>query len=153
MKTPLPRAVLLAAMLGLATLSVTACSPRIDSRGNSIDPKVLAEIKPGEYTREMVMEKLGSPSTQSTFDSNEWYYMSETTETTAFFKPELVTRQIVIIKFDKHGVVSSIDEMGKDQAENVEPVDRTTPTAGNSLGLVEQLLSNIGRFNKDKGAK
>jgi hypothetical protein len=34
-----------------------------------------------------------------------------------------------------------------DDAQQIVPVDDTTPTLGRELGLLQQLLGNIGRFN------
>ncbi|MCW8915596.1 MAG: outer membrane protein assembly factor BamE [Magnetovibrio sp.] len=128
--------------------AISACSPRIDTRGNAIHMEDVATLEAGVHTRDHVLNKLGSPSNSSAFGNDTWYYISERTETTAFFAPELIERQIVVIKFNEHGVVENIDTFDKESAELVEPTDRKTPTAGNSLGMIEQLLSNLGRFNK-----
>jgi len=149
MKAPLLRSAVVIA-LALGALNVGACSPRVDTRGNAIHIEDVAEIKPGEHTRQHVLSKLGSPSAQTAFGDDAWYYISEKTETTAFLAPKLIERQVVVVKFDPHGVVTSVDVVDEQSAENIEPIDRETPTAGNSLGLVEQLLSNVGRFNRDK---
>ena len=129
---------------------LAACSPRVDLRGNEIHLEDIATIEIGVHTKDHVLNKLGSPSNQSSFGQDTWYYMSERTETTAFFAPELKERQIIVVKFNQHGVVEDLDILGKDIAENVEPAERTTPTAGNTLNVIEQLMSNLGRFNKDK---
>lgn len=131
-------------VLGLST----ACAPRVNMYGNAVHPEDVAAIEPGVYTRDRVLNALGSPSSSDPFNDSAWYYISERTETTAFFAPEVVERQVVAIVFDEHGVVKSVDTYDKNSAENVEPVDRKTPTAGNSLGVIEQMLSNLGRFNK-----
>lgn len=136
---------MIATVIVLST--VTACAPRVDTRGNAILIEDVATIEPGTHTRDHVFNKLGSPSSSSTFNDDAWYYISERTETTAFLAPEIIDRQVIAIKFDDHGVVTSVDVYNKDNAEIVEPVDRITPTAGNQLGLIEQLLSNVGRFN------
>lgn len=135
-------AVALAALIGLG-----ACAPRVDTRGNALHPEALAEIKPGEDTRNAVLDKLGSPSSQSTFGGETWYYISEVTETTAFLAPEIKDRQVVVVKFDEAGVVSTVETLDETQAETVELAPGETPTAGNSLTFFEQLIHNVGRFN------
>lgn len=131
-------------VLGLST----ACAPRVNVHGNAVHLEDIATIEPGVHTRDHVLNKLGSPSSSDPYDDSAWYYISERTETTAFFAPEIVERQVVAIIFDEHGVVKSVDVYDKNSAEVVDPVDRKTPTAGNSLGVIEQMLSNLGRFNK-----
>ena len=140
----------MAAVLIVLGAATAACAPRVDTRGNAIHLEDVQALEPNVHTRDHVLQMLGSPSNRTTFGDDVWYYISERTETTAFFSPEVVERQVIAIHFDKHGVVKSIDTLGKESAENVEPVDRITPTAGNSLGLIEQFLSNVGRFNKKK---
>jgi outer membrane protein assembly factor BamE (lipoprotein component of BamABCDE complex) len=131
-------------------LSVAACSPRIDSRGNLPDPDKLAEIKPGEHSRNDVAEILGSPSSIGVFDQETWYYISKRTEAVAFFEPEVAERQVIIVRFNKKGVVTGVETLGLEQGHGVDPVDRETPTAGAELTIMQQLLGNMGRFNKPK---
>ncbi|OEJ64689.1 hypothetical protein BEN30_00530 [Magnetovibrio blakemorei] len=131
-------------VLGLST----ACAPRVNMHGNAVQLEEIAAIEPGVYTRDRVLDTLGSPSSTDPYDDSAWYYISERTETTAFFAPEVIERQVVAIIFDEHGVVKSVDVYDKNSAEYVNPVERKTPTAGNSLGVIEQMLSNLGRFNK-----
>jgi outer membrane protein assembly factor BamE (lipoprotein component of BamABCDE complex) len=144
-RTPLLKLAGAAAMaLGLA-----ACASRLDTHGNPLDPDAVAEVKPGKVTRDEVSEILGAPSTIGLFDGETWYYISERTETTAFFAPEVKERQVFVVHFDDRGMVSRVETIGLDQGRDIEPVDKVTPTAGNDLTLFEQLLGNLGRFNKE----
>lgn len=141
-------------MAGVCALSVAAalaaCSPRITPRGNMPDPERLAEIQPGQQTREEVSEILGSPSTVGNFNGEAWIYIAEQTETVAFFAPEVTERNVVVVQFDPKGVVSSVRKLTLADGKELEPVARETPTEGNKITLVQQLLGNIGRFSGDK---
>ena len=143
---------LLSALTGvlLSTIALGACAPRVDNRGNQIHPEDVAIIEPGKTSRNEVLDTLGSPSSQGKFGAETWYYISERTETTAFLAPEIKERQILAIEFDEAGIVSKIDALDETQGEIVEPAPGETPTAGNSVGFVQQMLSNLGRFNKKK---
>lgn len=134
----------------LCAVALGACAPRVDARGNQLHPEDVAPIEVGQSTRSMVLDRLGSPSSRSSFKPETWYYVSEVTETTAFLAPEVKERQVYVIVFDEAGVVSDLKSFDKTAAEAVEPAAGETPTAGNQLGFVEQLLSNLGRFNKKK---
>ena len=144
------KAALRAGFVALLVVSAGACAPRVDNHGNQVLPEDVATIAPGEATRSTVLDRLGSPSSQSLFPPETWIYYSETTETTAFLAPEIANRQVVRIIFDEAGVVSDVQTLDETAAEEVQPAEGKTPTAGNSLGLIEQLLSNLGRFNKKK---
>jgi len=137
-------------LLGLSAAIIlagaAACTPRVDTRGNLPDAELLADITPGEISRLEVEEILGSPSTVAMFEKETWFYVSERTETTAFFAPEVADRKILILKFDPQGILSDMRTVGLDEGREVDPVERETPTAGNELSVIDQLLGNIGRF-------
>lgn len=133
-------------MIG-AALAATACSPRIATHGNLPDPERLAEILPGKVSRDEVAEILGSPSSIAAFDQETWYYISERKETTAFLPPDVTDRKVIVIRFDKKGLVASVDTLGLADGRNVELVDRATPTAGKELNIFQEMLGNMGRFN------
>jgi outer membrane protein assembly factor BamE (lipoprotein component of BamABCDE complex) len=127
--------------------ALSACTPVYTSRGQQPDPDVLAEIEPGESSQRDVETALGTPSTRGVFRENVWYYMSERTEKTAFFKPELIERKIVAIVFDSSGVVEDIVTYTENDKKEVDLVARVTPTAGNELSIIQQLFGNVGRFS------
>ena len=133
--------------LALALLAATACTPLVDTRGNMPPADAVANIRPGQSTRAQVAQLLGSPSNIGTFSDRTWYYAGKRTETTAFFRPETMEQRVVVIRFDESGVVQDVITRGLEDAKAVEVVDRETPTAGHSLGLIEQLFGNIGRFS------
>lgn len=126
--------------------ALSACTPVYTSHGQQPDPDLLAEFEPGETSRRDVESVLGTPSTQGVFRENVWYYMSERTERTAFFKPQLVERKIVAIVFDETGVIEDIVTYTENDKKEVDLVARVTPTAGNELSLIQQLFGNVGRF-------
>jgi outer membrane protein assembly factor BamE (lipoprotein component of BamABCDE complex) len=132
--------------IGLIVL-LGACAPKIDVRGNLPDPERLSEITPGDQSRSEVEEILGTPSSIAVFDQETWLYVSQRTETIAFFEPEVKERKVVILKFDKDGIVSAVETLSAENGKRIEPVDRKTPTAGNEFTLIDQLFGNLGRFN------
>lgn len=138
------RAAMAAALL---TLSMTACSPRVEVRGNLPDKERLAKIHLGDMSREEVAEILGSPSTVTPFNSDIWLYISEKTETTAFLAPEVTKRDVIMLKFDKKGVVQEMKHLDLAAAHDVQQVERTTPTSGNEVTFWQQLFGNLGKFN------
>ena len=133
---------------GAVVLVLTACAPRVETSGNLPDPERLAEISNGGLSRAEVAEILGSPSSVAVLEGETWYYISKRTETLAFFKPKVSDQQVVVIRFDEKGMVSQVQTLGLEQARTIKPSERETPTAGNELTLFDQLIGNLGRFNK-----
>ena len=132
----------------LAAVTVLgACEARVGTRGNLPDPDMVAQLATGETRRNEVTQLLGSPSTIALFDFETWIYISERTETTAFFEPEVIDRKVLVVQFDKDGTLASVQGLGLEDSHDVEPIERTTPTAGNEVTILDQLLGNIGRFN------
>ena len=91
---------------------------------------------------------LGSPSSVSVLDGQDWYYIGSRFRTFAFFGPEVLERQVVAITFDPNGVVQSLDALGAENGREVRLVERETRTRGNDLTIVQQLLGNVGRFEE-----
>ena len=137
----------LRALLGcaLAAAVLAGCTPQLHNEGHVRNPDALAEIEPGVQTRDEVARLLGTPSVVATFDDRRWYYVSRRTETVAFNAPELIEQQITVIDFDENGVVSQVASISPDEAREIEPVDEESPTRGRSVGVLEQLLGNVGR--------
>src|SRR5258708_30035066 len=131
----------------LAALALAACQPTIDQRGNLPDKSKLAEIEPGVTTKEMVSQILGTPSSVSTFGDKTWYYISRRTEQTAFFNPQVLDQQVIVVGFDEGGIVRNVQHLNLADSRPVDPSPRETPSAGKELGFVEQLLGNLGKFN------
>lgn len=132
-------------------LSLAACAPIVRSHGNfGVTDDQLSQIHPGVSQQFDVAAILGTPSAEGTFDPNQWYYIGQVTEKTAFFAPEVVGRKVLRITFDQAtGNVAKIEQLDKDAGQNVDLVARTTPTSGHDLGMMEQVLGNIGRFTKE----
>ena len=142
------RPALICALVG--SLALAACAPRVDNRGNQVHPEDVAAIEVGQSTRNQVLELLGSPSSEGNFGAATWYYISERTETLAFLAPELKERTVIAIEFDANDVVTKVETTDESHAEVVQPASGETPTAGNSLNFFQQIIGNLGRFNKDK---
>jgi outer membrane protein assembly factor BamE (lipoprotein component of BamABCDE complex) len=130
---------------------LVACGGQIATHGDPIDAVELARVRPGISTRTDVAAALGSPSSVPLFDNNAWYYISNREQTIAFLAPESIERQVVTIRFDDQGVVSSIDKFGLERGREIDVVSRETPSFGQSPTIIQQMLGNLGRFNKETG--
>ncbi|MEH6528121.1 MAG: outer membrane protein assembly factor BamE [Sneathiella sp.] len=137
--------------IALTGITLSACSPIETDQGYRVDPEQLAQIETGITNKDGVTQLMGSPSSIATFqtEGDAWYYISSKTEHLAFLPKEVVSRDVIIVKFDINDVVAEIEDHGKDQGTEVEMVERTTPTGGRKLGFFEQIFGNLGRFNTD----
>jgi outer membrane protein assembly factor BamE (lipoprotein component of BamABCDE complex) len=130
-----------------ALVMLAACAPTIQQEGNVPDPDQVVRINPGIDDKNRVTQLLGSPSSVSAFQDRTWYYISRRTEQTAFFDPEVVEQEVLAVNFDSQNIVQDMKVYGLENGRLVQMVDRVTPTHGNDLTLVQQILGNLGRFN------
>jgi outer membrane protein assembly factor BamE (lipoprotein component of BamABCDE complex) len=133
----------------LVAVVLSACTPTTATRGNYIDAHRLSQIKPGEHSKSEVMRILGSPTTVAPFDENTWYYLGQHTEKHGIFDPEVKEERIIKVTFNNSGTVQSVIE--NDEGRMDIPIsDRETPTHGNEITVMQQLLGNVGKFNPQK---
>jgi outer membrane protein assembly factor BamE (lipoprotein component of BamABCDE complex) len=134
--------------VALAATGLAACAPTVDQRGNLPEPDKLAQIHPGTTTREQVTKILGTPSSTGVFDDKNWYYVSRRIKQVSFFDPDVLDQQVYIVNFDAAGVVRGVDHKDLKDGQDIEPAPGATPAPGRELTFLEQVLGNIGRFNK-----
>lgn len=132
-------------------LLLLACAPKVDQHGYVKAGDWKEQVAIGRTSKDEVLAAFGSPSAQNSFGAETWYYISSRQETVAFLKPEVVEQDVVRIEFDQAGIVSDVTAFDKNSGKEFSLVKRTTPTEGHSMGVVEQLLGNIGRFNSPGG--
>ncbi len=128
---------------------IAGCAETVNTRGQIILPSRLAQVQPGVSTKQDVLQLLGSPSTQGTMNDNRWYYITSSVGTTSFTPHDLKSRQIVIIDFDANDVVANLTQKGKEDGKQVTPDKDATQTHGQAMGIVDQLIGNLGGLIKD----
>jgi outer membrane protein assembly factor BamE (lipoprotein component of BamABCDE complex) len=113
-------------------------------QGYVIDEQQL-ELVPVGSSREQVVLALGSPSTTATFDTEVYYYISQTRKrSVAFQNPRLVDQRILAVYFGEDGRVTSIANYGKKDGKIFDFISRTTPTGGKDQSFIGQLLAGAG---------
>ncbi len=135
------------APLIMSLILISACTPTKSTRGNLVEDFRMSEITPGVSTRKNVLHSLGSPTTIAPFDDNVWYYIGQKMEKKGIFDPEVKEEKVVVVAFNEEGIVETMEEIDSERL-NVPKVRDKTHTGGNEVTIMEQLLGNVGRFNK-----
>ena len=135
-----------------ATLTALgACTPVVAQRGNMLEDYQPQELQPGVSMKSDVLRVLGSPTTQATFDENTWYYLGQKKEKRGIMDAQVAEERVVVVKFKPDGVLDDFYDAEGDRMDI--PYARTkTPTHGNELTFMQQLLGNMGRFNTPKSS-
>lgn len=117
-------------------------------QGHIIDEQTMAQVPVGS-SREQVMLAFGTPSTTATFDTEVFYYISQTrTRGAAFMNKRLVDQRVLAVYFGSDSRVRNIANYGLQDGKIFDFVSRTTPTGGREQSFIMQMLSGIGGGSK-----
>jgi outer membrane protein assembly factor BamE (lipoprotein component of BamABCDE complex) len=138
--------VVTAGLLIPALGAMSGCAPITSYSGFQTIESNPKDVKVGTDTKSTVRGKLGSPSVTSTFDPNVWFYMNQIKQRVAFRRPQVISRNVTAIVFDKESEqVKSVDNFTLKDGKVVAINNRETPTRGRELSVLEQLLGTVGR--------
>jgi len=108
--------------------------------GYVVDQEALESVPVGS-SRDQVLLALGSPSTTAIFDTEVFYYISQTRYRGAqFMKPKVVDRRVLAVYFDSEGLVTQITNYGLSDGKLFDFSTRTTPTGGKDQSFLSQLI-------------
>lgn len=139
----------------LAALGLAGCGDMVSGSGTSISGitrtyqrgYVLAEGAldqvPVGSSQEQVLLVLGTPSTVATVNGEAFFYISQTAQKVAFLKPEITEQKVLAIYFDKNKRVSRVAQYGLKDGKVFDFVSQTTPTSGEELSLIKQMIGLI----------
>lgn len=131
----------------LFVVFLNACSSDVFlvHNGNMPTDDKVSQIKVGQ-TMEEVEDILGSPSSVSTLNENEWIYMSSTLKKVAFFTPKVIDRDVLTIRFDNGGTVSKISRLNKDDGKKVKIDSDETQSGGHNPGFFKKYFGGVGTY-------
>ncbi|MFC3571571.1 outer membrane protein assembly factor BamE [Paracoccus sp. TOH] len=132
----------LAAPLGLA-----ACQATYRNHGYVPPEEQLAQVVVGQTTQSELEGLIGRPSAQGLLTGSAWYYVGSRWQFYGPRQPREIDRQVVAISFGESGVVSNVERFGQERGQVVVLSRRVTDTGVTSLGLIRQLMGNVGRVS------
>lgn len=132
----------------VAVLALAGCTPTKAVRGNLVEDYRLEQVKPGMSTASDVVGILGSPTSTDPFDPNIWYYIGQKTEKKGILDPKVTQERILRLTFDPDTRILSDITPVDNQRNNIPLAKDVTPTSGNEMTAVQQMLGNMGKFNK-----
>ncbi|MDD9909398.1 MAG: outer membrane protein assembly factor BamE [Ahrensia sp.] len=140
------RKVVLATAL-VSTLALQACNTsQTFTHGYQLNEDTLALVPTGS-SREQVLLSLGTPSTtQRQPDGDEtFYYISQTKQRpVAFMQARVVDQRVLAVYLDGENSVERIANYGLKDGKVFDFVGRVTPTGGQELSFLSQLLGAAG---------
>lgn len=134
----------------ISLIHIVACTPVTAQHGNMLEDHQISEVVVGQHSRMDVLHILGSPTTQSTFNADIWYYIGQESEKRGILDQDVKQERIVQVTFDQKGIVQSVEDINSERMD-IPYTRNKTLTHGNELTFMQQLLGNMGRFNAPQG--
>ena len=131
------------ASLGLA--AVGACGDRVSSHGNLVNENQLKRINIGTTTRADILDILGQPSFTGAFNTQKLFYSSLVMVQPIASTKQIQKRIVYIFSFNDKNKLQSIDVIDKGDGFQIAHIDDKTPTPGDTLGILDQIFSNLRR--------
>ena len=118
-----------------AFVSLVACQPFVDSRGNVVISEYVDSFVIGQTTTDEVIQKCGTPSLHK--DNLTWIYISAKSEETSFKGIELKDQTVIRLTFDSNKILRDIKKWhpkDKDSfLDDSEATDLMTEAEANAL--------------------
>lgn len=128
-----------------APLGLSACQATYRNHGYVPPEEQLAQVVVGQTTQADIEGLLGRPSAQGLLAGSAWYYVGSRWQFYGPREPREIDRQVVAVSFAENGVVSNVERFGLERGQVVVLSRRVTDAGVSSLGLIRQLLGNVGR--------
>jgi outer membrane protein assembly factor BamE (lipoprotein component of BamABCDE complex) len=131
-------------LAGAMVFAMAGCGTTIHS-GYIASDIAMQQVEVGS-SKDQVLIALGTPSTTGEFGGDVFYYISQTRRRAAIFlDARIVDQRVLAIYFDRNDRVRDIAEYGLQDGEVFNFVTNTTPTGGEDLNFVEQILRGVFR--------
>ncbi len=132
------RAVVVTLALGLA-----GCAGETFQRGYVLPDGALEQIPLGA-SQEQVLLVLGTPSTVATVSGEAFYYISQKVDRpVAFMQTRVADQRVIAVYFDRDRKVQRLAEYGMKDGHVFDFVSQTTPTSGNDLNVISNVMHNL----------
>ena len=130
----------------LLFFTIFACSFRVEKSGYMFDNNDIDFIKKGVTSKTTLLKSLGTPTIVSQIDDKElWIYYSENTKHILFFKPTIIDRDILLLKFDEESRVNDIKKLDlNDEDKQYFFNQNKTFVQGHKNNLFKSIYENIG---------
>lgn len=139
----------LAMLVGATALVLAGCTSSGGGIGQTrqsgyIASDIALQQVPVGSSKDQVLIALGSPSTTAQFGGEVFYYISQTrNQPVLFMQSRVVDQRVLAIYFNGSDRVERIADYGLQDGQVFDFVTRTTPTGGEDLTFVQQILRGV----------
>ncbi len=128
-----------------APLALAACQATYRNHGYVPPDEDLAQIVVGQTTQGDLEGLIGKPTAQGLLAGSGWYYVGSRWQFYGPREPREIDRQVVAVSFNEAGTVTNVERFGIERGQIVVLSRRVTDSGVSSIGLIRQLMGNVGR--------
>lgn len=137
------RACLLAAAVA-AGLAVAGCAGEIRRHGYVPEEGALDQIQIGS-SKDQVRLIMGTPTTTAALGNEVYFYISETKRHILFLEPKAVDRRVLTFYFNEEDRLARVANYGLQDGKVFDFITRTTPSRGDELTLLREMLGSLAQ--------
>lgn len=129
----------------LFLIALASCISRTNKHGYMFDLSDHDQLKEEITTKDVVLRIMGSPTLVADFSDEEtWIYFAEDVKSLLFFKPTIVSRTIISIKFNNN-TIKELQRFDLSNQSDLKFAINYTEVKSNKIGFFKSILSNIGQ--------
>ena len=128
-------------------IALNACVSKVDKRGYMFDMSDHNLLQEGITSKERVLKIMGSPTLISDLDSDEaWIYYAEDLKRLLFFKPDIISRDVLVVRFNEAGTIRELNRIDlNDEEKQLQFAANFTNVESRKIGFLKSLFSNVGQ--------
>jgi outer membrane protein assembly factor BamE (lipoprotein component of BamABCDE complex) len=128
-------------------IALNACVSKVDKRGYMFDMSDHNLLQEGITSKERVLKIMGSPTLISDLDSDEaWIYYTEDLKRLLFFKPDIISRDVLVVRFNEVGTIRELSRIDlNDEEKQLQFAANFTSVESRKIGFLKSLFSNVGQ--------
>ena len=129
-------------------IALSSCKSRIERFGYLIEDAQYSHLQEGVSTKNRVLAIMGSPTLVTDLTVQEsWIYYSEKTDRFLFFKPKIIQREIVVMKFEDD-IMAKIEKIDLAMAnQKLQFSQDHTPVKSHKTGFFKAIFGNVGQVS------
>ncbi|MBD9526837.1 outer membrane protein assembly factor BamE [Paracoccus sp. PAR01] len=124
---------------------LAACTATYRNHGYVPAEDELMQVVVGKTNQSELDGLIGRPSSQGLLTGSAWYYVGSRWEYFGAREPREINREVVAISFAEGGTVTNVERFGLDRGQVVVLSRRVTDSGISSIGVIRQLMGNVGR--------
>lgn len=129
----------------LLLIALASCISRTNKHGYMFDLSDHDQLKEEFTTKDIVLRIMGSPTLVADISNEEtWIYFAEDVKSLLFFKPSIVSRTVISIKFDNN-IIKELRYLDLSNQSDLKFATNYTEVKSNKTSFFKSIFSNIGQ--------